>query len=196
MYQRKPAKFIGALAAIIAAVEGAFLLMRKTVQAAPPTIVGLTKEVMDLLSAMAQGIGAIIEKLDLLDVIIQKLDEVIAAIKNIAPGGAGAGFPPNTDTFAAQFVACPFPQPQSYPLSNIEIPDGFEIELLARNPNGVNTGIVYVSPTQPGASGNSQAWPLLPNATLRYAVKNANSIFIGATVGGEGVYFTVEQRRP
>ena len=196
MYQRKPAKFIGALAAIVAAIEGAVLLTRKTAQAAPITVVSLAKEAMDLLIAMAQGIGAIVEKLDLLDVIIGKLDEAITAIKGIAPGGGGAGFPLNTETFVAQFLGCAVAQPQSYPLPNLDIPDGFEIELLARNPNGANTGIIYVSSTQPGAGGNTQAWPLLPNATIRYGVKNANCIFIGATVARDGVYFTVEQRRP
>jgi len=196
MYQRKPAKFIGALAAIVAAIEGALLLTRKTAEAAPITVVSLAKEAMDLLIAMAEGVGAILEKLDLLDVIIDKLDDIITAIKGIPGGGGGPGFPLNTETFGAQYINCPVAQPQSYPLPNIDIPDGFEIELLARNPAGANTGIIYVSPTQPGASGNIQAWPLLPNATIRLGVKNASSIFIGSTVPGEGIYFAVEQRRP
>lgn len=183
--RRPPAKFVGALAAIIAAVEGAFLLARKTVQAAPPTVVSLAKEVIDLLIAMAHGIGAIIEK----------LDEVIDAIKGIPGGGVGAGFPPNADSFIAQFVPCPFPQPQSYRLPPLDIPTGMTLQLYARNPLGANAGIVWVSPTEPGAGQPTQAWPLLPGLTLGLTVKNANSIYISATVANEGVYIAVEQNR-
>ena len=182
--ERKPAKFIGALASIIAAVEGAIILTRKVAQAAPITVVSLAKEVMDLLVAMAQGIGSIIEK----------LDEIIDAIKSI-PGGAGAGYPPNADTFVAQFVACPFPLPQTYHLPPLAIPTGMTLQILARNPLGVNVGIIWVSPTEPGAAQPTQSWPLIPGATLGLTVKNANSVYISATIANEGVFITVEQNK-
>lgn len=182
--RRPPAKFVGALAAIIAAVEGAILLGRKTAQAAPTAVVGLTKEVIDLLIAMAGGIGSIIEK----------LDEVIAAIKALTLGG-GLGYPLNADTFVAQFVPCPFPQPQTYHLPPLDIPTGMTLQLLARNPLGVNVGIIWVSPTEPGAGQPTQSWPLIPGATLGLTVKNAGSVYISATVAGEGIYIAVEQNK-
>lgn len=181
--QRKPAKFVGALAAIVAAIEGAILLTRKTVQAAPITVVSLAKEVMDLLAAMAQGIGSILEK----------LDEIVVALQSIAPGGGG--YPENADGITATFVGCPFPQPQSFQLPSIVVPKGMELELLARNPAGVNVGIIWVSGTSVGAGGAVQARPLIPGATVSYKVKNANSLYIGATIANEGVYISVEQNK-
>jgi len=185
--QRKPARFVGALAAIIAAVEGAILLGQKTVQAAPATVVSLAQDAMDLLIAMAQGIGSIIEK----------LDEIVTAIKSI-PGGEGApgaGYPPNADTFVAQFIPCPFVQPQAYHLPPLDIPTGMTLQLLARNPIGVNVGIIWVSPTEPGAGQPTQSWPLTPGATLGLTLKNAGSVYISATIANEGVYISVEQNK-
>lgn len=179
--QRKPARFIGALAAIVAAVEGAILLSRKTAQAAPITVVSLAKEVMDLLVAIALGVGGILEK----------LQEILDAIKGTAPGAGG--YPDNANGITSTFVPCPFPQPQSFPLPSIAIPKGMHLDILARNPTGINAGIIWVSGTSMGAGGQMQARPLLPNATIAYKVKNANSIYIGATIANEGVYITVEQ---
>ena len=182
----RPRFFITALAAIAVAVEGAILLSRK-IPSAVSTVVGLSKEVMDLLSSIAQGTGAIIEK----------LDDIIDAIYAIEPGAPGTpsadGYPENADGITATFVACPFVQPQSFRLPSIVIPKGMQLDILARNPVGVNTGIIWVSGTEVGARGNTQARPLIPNATIGYRVKNANSIWIGATVASEGVYVSVEQ---
>jgi len=179
----RPRFFITALAAIAAAVEGALLLSRKA-QAVVVTIVGLSKEVMDLLSGIAQGTGSIIEK----------LGDILDAIYDIEPGAPNSGgYPDNADGITATFVACPFAQPQSVRLPSIVIPKGMQLDILARNPVGVNVGIIWVSGTEVGARGNTQARPLIPGATLGYKVKNANSIWIGSTVAGEGVYVTVEQ---
>ena len=178
----RPRFFIGALAAIVAAVEGAFLLTRKQAKAAIITMVELPAEFIALVSSIASGVGSILEK----------LDELIEAVKNIT-GGAGGGYPENANSITSTFVSCPFAQPQTFPLPSIIIPKGMHLDILARNPAGVNTGIIWISGTQTGAGGNMQARPLIPNATVGYAVKNANVIWIGATVAGEGVYITVEQ---
>jgi len=179
----RPRFFITAIAAIAAAIEGALLLSRKT-QATVSTVVGLSKEVMDLLIAIAQGTGSIIEK----------LDDILDAIQDIEPGAPGSGgYPDNADGITSAFVACPFIQPQSFRLPTIVVPKGMQLDILARNPAGVNTGIIWISGTEVGARGNTQARPLIPGATLGYKVKNANSIWIGSTVAGEGVYVTVEQ---
>ena len=177
----RPRFFIGAAAAIVAAVEGAFLLARKA-QAAVATVVGLSKEVMDLLSAIAQGVGSTLEK----------LDDILDAL----PGGPEAAvYPPNADTFVTQFVACPFPQPKAYRLPAFDIPTDMTLQLLARNPIGVNVGIIWVSPTEPGAGQPTQSWPLISNATLGLRVKNASSVYISATVANEGVFISVEQNK-
>lgn len=176
--ERKPVMFVGALAAIAVAIEGAILLARKTGQA----VLSLPKEIVDLISAIAQGVGSIIEK----------LDAILDAIRNMVTGG-GAGFPPNADGITAVFVSCPFAQPQSFQLPNIQVPQDCNLLILARNPAGVNAGIIYVAPNQVAAGANMQSYPLIANATVAYRVKNANSIWIGATVANDGVYLTVEQ---
>ena len=178
----RPRFFIAAVAAIVAAVEGALLLSRKA-QAAVETVVGLSEEAMNLLSGIAQGVGSTLEK----------LDDIIDAIQNIVLGAGG--YPDNADGITATFVACPFPQPQSFQLPSIAIPKGMSLDILARNPTGVNAGIIWVSGTEVGARGNNQARPLIAGATIGYQVKNANSIWIGATVAGDGVYISVEQNK-
>lgn len=184
----RPRFFITAIAAIAAAVEGALLLSKKAQAAgeAVVTIVGLSEEVMDLLSGIAQGVGSTLEK----------LDDIIDAIHNIVSGAPGTGgYPDNADGITATFVACPFPQPQSFRLPSIVIPKGMQLDILARNPLGVNAGIIWVSGTEVGAHGQQQARPLIAGATVSYRVKNADSIWIGATIAGEGVYISVEQNR-
>lgn len=180
---QKPARFVGALAAIIAAIEGAILLTKRTAQAAVGPVISLPKEVMDLLSAMAQGIGAILER----------LDEIIEGIRAIPGGGVSGGYPDNSNAITATFVSCPQAQLVAYQLPSIVIPKGRSLDILARNPGGANTGLIWVSGTQTGAQGTQQSRPLLPGATISYRVKNANCIWISAAVAGEGVYLTVEQ---
>lgn len=176
----RPVRFAGAIAAIIVAIEGAILLARKAGQA----IVNLPKEVVDLISAIAQGVGATLEK----------LDSITDAIKNISIQ-VSTGFPPNADGITSVFVPCTLAQPNTYQLPSIPVPQDCMVVLLGRNPAGANTGIIYVSGTQVGAGTNTSAYPLIPNATVGYKVKNANSIWIGSTVAGEGVYITVEQMK-
>jgi len=183
----RPRFFIGAAAAIVAAVEGALLLGRK-VEAATGPVVHLTQEVMALLSSIAQGVGAILEK----------LEDIIDAIQGI-PGGGGGGaavHPPNATTIDAQLVSCAFAQPKTFRLPSIDIPDGMELQIKGA-PN--NRGIVYVARSETKAASIFTSWPLLPNEAIGYKVKNAQEIWIGAQLAPptvpaqEGVYITVEQ---
>lgn len=166
----------------LTAIGVAVMAIRSGVKGAAGGVVTLSKEVMDLLAAMAQGIAAT----------LVKLDAILDAIK--AGGGAGgSGFPPNADGIMAQYVNCPQVQPNAYQLPDIPIPHSMALVIEARNPGGVNTGLVFLAGNQPNAGGNNQSAPLIPGATKSYRVKNAKSIWVGAAVGGEGVYITVEQ---
>jgi hypothetical protein len=173
----KPVKFVGALAAIAVAIEGAVLLGRKAGQA----VLNLPQEVISLISAIAEGVGSTLEK----------LDAILNAIKSISSGGVG--FPPNGDSILTTYVSCPFAQPQVFQLPSIVVPQNCMLSILARNPAGANAGVIWVSGSQVGAATNTQATPLVPNASLNLKPKNANVIWIGATVANDGVYLTVEQ---
>jgi hypothetical protein len=174
-----------ALAAIFSAVAA----FKNSAKAAGNAVVSLPEEVLNLWAAIADGIAAI----------LIKLDDIITAIKSIQiTGGNGGititgGYPDNNNGITATFVQCPQAQPLSYQLPPIAIPKGRSLDILARNPAGANVGVIWISFSQVGAQGNLQARPLIGNATISYNVKNANAIWIGATVPGEGVYLTVEQ---
>jgi len=183
--QNRPARprfFIGAAAAIVAAVEGALLLSRKALAA---NVVGLTQEVMDLLIGIAQGVGSTLEK----------LEDILTAIEGI-PGGGAAVHPPNATSMDAMFVGCAFAQPKAIRLPSIQVPNGFELQIKGA-PN--NWGLVYVARSEPKAGSPLNSWPLLPNEAIGYKVKNAQEIWVAAQLAPpavpvqEGVYITVEQ---
>ena len=179
----RPRFFIGAAAAIIAAVEGALLLSRKALAA---NVVGLSKEVMDLLTAIAQGIGSTLEK----------LEDILGAIESIPGGIGGQGYPPNTNNMEALFVGCPWAQPKSYRLPSLAVPDGMQLQIKGAP---TNWGVVYVARSEVKAGQPTLAWPLLPNEAIGYAVKNADALWIGAVLAPpiiaaqDGVFITVEQ---
>jgi hypothetical protein len=173
----RAALFTSSVAAIAATVAAVRSRAAKTDSQA----LQLPQSVIDLLSAIAQGVGASLET----------MDSMLDAIKNISITGGGS--PPNADGITSLFVACPFVQPQCFQLPAVRVPQDCWLVLLARNPAGANAGIVYVAGSYSGASTTTQAYPLIPNATIAYKVKSADSIWIGATVAGEGVYITVEQ---
>lgn len=177
----------GLFISVLDAIGIAVLAARKVAAAAPGAVVQLSKEVMELLISMAEGVGAI----------LSKMDEVIDAIKAIPSGGGGGGgggYPPNADSIASQYVNCPQVLPNASQLPDIPIPTGMQITLLARNGAGaaLNAGIIWVSNSQASAGQPFQSYPLTPGATISYAVKNAKSIWIGATIANEGVFITVE----
>ncbi|MCK9602736.1 MAG: hypothetical protein M0R06_27050 [Sphaerochaeta sp.] len=173
---------VAAVGSTISAIAAAILLARKPVSAAanefPP-------EVLEILSAIAQGEATTIEQ-------IQQIINLIGQ-QGQPGGGSSSGYPPNATSIAAFFVNCPLAQPNAYQLPALQIPEGMRVALLARNPLGVNGGIIYVGKSQVDAGGNTQAWPLPANATISYRITNSNQLWIGATVAGEGVYVTVEQ---
>jgi len=173
---------VAAVGSTISAIAAAILLARKPVSAAasefPP-------EVLEILSAIAQGEATTIEQ----------MQQIINFLAQQGGGGGelGLGYPPNATGISAFFVNCPLAQPNAYNLPSLEIPRGMRVTLLARNPVGVNAGIIYVAKSQVDAGGNTQSYPLPANATISYTITNSNLIWIGATVAGEGVYVTVEQ---
>lgn len=181
----QPRRFIGALAAIVAAIEGAILLSRKAEASnedtpssnnqAPPgqKVVQIPQALMDLVIAIAHGIGGIIEAVERLVV------------------GEGT-FPNNSASFTAIFVPCANAQPDTVRLPDIAVPRGMRVDILARNPGGVNAGVIYLSPTANGAAGNQLSRPLVAGATIQFRVKNVGAIHMGATVAGDGVFITVE----
>ena len=175
----------GVFAGVAGIALGAIALFRKGASQAGQMVVSFTSDIMELITALVAHAISI----DL------KLDDILAAIRSISVGGGGTvsgGYPDNSDTIIAQYVNCPQAQPATYSLPDIPIPKGMQIVLLGRNPAGPNGGIVWVSGTQQNSSQNLQSYPVLPGVPVSYKVENANALWIGATVAGEGAYITVE----
>lgn len=168
--------FLGAGVAIAAAIS----MVRKAPAAVASTIVGLSQNVMDLLAAMAQGVGSI----------DGKLDEILS--KMGSGGSSGNSYPPNADTIHVIFVNCPNVQPQSYPLPDLQVADGLTVLIEAPT---TNARAVYIGGTQPEAGQTLSAKPLIPGQNIAIPVKNTKTLWVGALSAGDGVYVTAPQRQ-
>jgi hypothetical protein len=79
-------------------------------------------------------------------------------------------------------------------LPSLTIPDGFEIAIKSwpANPAG---GYINVGKSRADVLNQDESWPLIPNESITYRIKNASEIWVSATAGPAWVCWTVEQRR-
>lgn len=171
------AMFLGVGATILAAVS----LIRNKAVAAPSTVVGLSKDVMDLLSAMAEGVAAI----------LSKLDQILAAVKSGGGGTGGQGYPSNADRIIVQQVNCPQIQPQSYPLPDIVVADGLTVLIEAPT---TNARAVYIGGSQTDAGQTTRSKPLIPGQNVAIPIKNTKDLYVGALQAGDMIIITAPQR--
>lgn len=177
------------LAAILSAVGAAggwaaYLKASSNANASGGQLV-IPSSLMDLLSAWAQST----------DDINSAVAQILAALPNLGGGGTipvtVQGYPANADVVESGQMVVSTTLPASLP--NLLIPDDFAfvVKAFAGNPAG---SYILVSGSKSGASGLATAYPLAPNDSISYRVKNAQSIWVMATLGPAYINWTVEQR--
>jgi len=169
-----------------AAVAATLALLQQRVKAEPSQIVGLDEATMNLLIAIAQASGNIDSTtLDALGKLQEIIDKIVA-------GGVGQGWPPNAEgarTFAVLCLAVATP----YPVPDMEIPGGMSLAIKA-SPLNVPLSLLFVARTPAECTNPNSAWPLIPNESITYQVKNANAFFISTNIAGSIAIFSAEQR--
>lgn len=79
---------------------------------------------------------------------------------------------------------------RGYQLPNYQIPLFCQVVIQAWF---TNVGIIYVAYRQSDAQNAAVGFPLIANAGVGYRIQNTSSVWVMATVAGEGASFTVEQ---
>lgn len=171
-------------AAAIAAVL-AWLAAAKRAKAAPPgeipEIPGIPEELVRLIIAIAASI----------DAIDQNTLAIIDAIKGLTLEG-GLGWPPNAEGTRSFAILCPAVG-TPYQASDMIIPDGMALLIKASPLNAVGS-LIFVAKTPAECTNPNSAWPLIPNESIPYFVKNANAFYVSTNIAGSIAIFTAEQR--
>ena len=142
----------------------------------------LPPELLDMLSSWAQ----ITSDID------GQASQILSAIQGLTLGGPTVlGYPANADVVESGQMVVSTTLPASLP--NLLIPDDFAFVVMAFA--GIPAGsYILVSGSKSGASGLATAYPLAPNDSISYRVKNAQNIWVMATLGPAYINWTVEQR--
>ena len=164
-------------AAVMAAL--AWAASAKGVSAAQ---VPIPKELMDLVVAIALSE----ENVD------ANTLAIIEAINALKTGGTFQGWPPNVDGTRTFAVLCPVAA-RAYPVPDMVIPDGMSL-LIKASPINVPLSLVFVGRTPAECTNPNSSWPLVPNESVTYAVKNASGFYISTDTAGSIAIFTAEQR--
>jgi hypothetical protein len=182
MVQEKALKWTAAMSTLsAAAITASALLGRAKAAGAAPG--EFPPEVLQLLSAMAAG----------METEIAQLADILAEIRGMSQGG-GQGIVPNADYAISgswDFLAAN----EYFQLPDIYIPDDLEITVKAYPTNPVGS-LLRVAKSAGECVDRYASYPLMPNESRGYRVKNANALYVSATVApGCSVTWTVEQRR-
>jgi hypothetical protein len=170
-----PVKYAGVMSTAAAIAAAALLLRQQKAGASEPPFT-LPPELMELLIAEAADVNSILQWI-------------------MTHQTSGQGYPPNCDypytgkyDFPAAFVAQRLPW--------VEIPDDFALVIKAypTNPAG---SLVLVGRTASDALSINSGWPLVPNESIAYRIKQAEDLWVASTVGAipNAVIWTVELRR-
>jgi len=116
------------------------------------------------------------------------LADIFQAILDLQLGVQG--FPPNADYIVTTRVVCTLAN-TTYPVPEFFAPEGFRVLLKAWPLNAVGS-LTYVA-TNP-APNPQMAWPLIPNESLPYGIKNTSKLWVFSNVAGSQAVVTVEQR--
>ncbi|MDD5700432.1 MAG: hypothetical protein PHU23_00155 [Dehalococcoidales bacterium] len=166
-----------------AAIASIANLLKKIPVAQAGTPGEFPPEVLEYLQAITTGMAATIEE----------IQAILQAIESIVIGG-GTGYPPNADYPISGTFDLLVPL-TTYRLPDITIPDDFEITIKAypTNPPG---SLIYVAKSAGESIDRYASYPLMPNESRGYRIKNAKELYVSATVApGCSVTWTVEQRR-
>ncbi|MDD5510604.1 MAG: hypothetical protein PHI12_07340 [Dehalococcoidales bacterium] len=137
-------------------------------------------EVIQILQALATGMGTTIEQ----------LNDVLTAIRGIPGGEASRYWPENADYETTVRVQC-IQANVAYQVPSLVVPDGFEVLVKAYPTNGP-LALIFVI-TNP-APNQSMAYPLLRNETRTMKIKDTGKIYLFTDTAGSQATVTVEQR--
>lgn len=160
----------------------AWLRSGKAAQAAPGEL-QIPEELMQLVMAIATDVDHIDKT---------TLQNILDAIAGIRLNILVQGWPPNTEgsrAFAVLCVAAATP----YRASDLVIPDGMSLAIKSSPLNAVGS-LIFVAKTPAECTNPNSAWPLIPNESITYQVKNANAYHVSTNIAGSIAIFTAEQR--
>jgi len=174
----KVAAGMSTAAAIAAAL--AFINSGKAAQAAAPgSEYVLPDEFVQLIAAIAANT----DSLDLSVVrVIEELQKLSFQVQ---------GFPPNTNGIRTFTLQCQVAN-QALRGEDMSVPEGMALVIKSYplNPAG---SIVRVASSIADATNINSSYPLVPNEGVSYHVKNANNLYVSATVAGMIVVFSAEK---
>lgn len=176
----KTAVVVSTAAAIAAGL--AWLKSGKAAQAAPGEL-QIPEELMQLLIAIAGDV----ERIDK-----TTLQSILDAIKAISLNIQVQGWPPNAEGSRSFAVLC-VAVATAYPASDMVIPDGMSLAIKASPLNAVGS-LIFVARTPAECLNPNSAWPLIPNESITYQVKNADAYQVSTNIAGSIAVFTAEQR--
>ena len=157
------------------------LLLSRKAEAAPPPVgeITLDEAAMLLLQSIAEsGVSIDADASEIKDAI----DRLAAAL-----GVSVLENPSEITAFVIRVAAVDIP----VQLPDRGIPYDMSLVVKALNTNG---GLIRVANSRPEALNVNSAYWLIGNEAIEYTIKNAGQLWVNATVAGEGVVCTVEQR--
>jgi hypothetical protein len=143
-------------------------------------IVSLDDATLRLLAAMAVSIDNIDNDADL-------LADILSAIQNLSISGAGIA-PNNRTIYNSTVVGVVAVKAYQFP--DLVIPEQRALVIKGYPLNG---GLSYIGRSAAECTNWQQAWPLRPNESIAYNIKNAKELWVSFQVANESVVFTVEQ---
>jgi hypothetical protein len=178
--ERSPAKMAAGMSTVAAiAAALAWINSRKKVTAPPGEELTLPPEFVQLIAAIAASS----------DSIGNNLLKVIEELTNLSINVQG--FPANTQGIRTFTKLCAIAN-QSYQGDDMVVPEGMSL-LIKSYPTNAGASIIRVASSISDATNLNSSWPLLPNEAVGYQVKNANQIYVSASIAGSIVIFSAER---
>ena len=164
----------------VAIIGLALAASKKPAAAAPGGQLTLPPEFVQLIAAILATSDSIDDNL------LTAIDEIAKIAINVQ------GFPPNALGIRTFAKLCAVAN-QAYQGDDMAIPEGMDLIIKSYPTNPVGS-LVRVASSQSDATNINSSWPLVPNEGVAYQVKNANEIYVSASVAGCLVIFSAERK--
>jgi hypothetical protein len=163
----------------VAIIAAAIAASKKAGAAPPGGQITLPPEFVQLIAAIAASSDDIDSNL------LKAIDEISKIAINVQ------GFPPNALGIRSFSKLCVVAN-QAYQGDDMVVPEGMSL-LIKSYPTNAAASIIRVASSPADATNLNSSWPLLPNEAVGYQVKNANQIYISATIANSIVIFSAER---
>jgi len=173
----KAAAGMSTMAAIAAAL--AYINSRKAAPAPPGGELTLPPEFVQLITAIAASSDSIDSN------VLKVISELSKLSINVQ------GFPVNTNSVRSFSKLCAVAN-QAYQGDDMVVPEGMSL-LIKSYPTNAAASIVRVASSISDATNINSSWPLVPNEAVGYQVRNANQIYVSATIANSIVIFSAEK---